>query len=489
MCKIGVVARTVDGPAGVEAWIAHANTMGFSSICQVAEGASPDEYTIIRDKALSSHAELEWLLECETDEFLWCGTGVLAEFLARVPADVGTIAVPKLAFRASDMDQARGVHMFERFSRRRPISPSQALPLATLSRISALRSGSDNRQMVLPNMDVTRKIAAGNALTWQVFWHNLPLVLAKLVPPPSTALQEGAEDIGSEACDIDTRMAKYIVAPAPNPDPELPQTKLDICLAGSIARSYARTLTVLRSKLVAPAIAAGWTVRVHVFTIDPGPNKVDGRFVSTGKAIAHAQAVFGPLATVRIVQQDDLDALARSFQWEQALQWLRVPTAAGKPDVARERRAPYIKNMYRQLAIERLASLHLAHTTAERCVVVAPDIVLGLNSNQFVQVLGGVAEESIIVPRGSSLKGKFGVVNGFVAGHPAPVSRFLLREKTIAFSSDVRIPRPVVGWLNWERMCALCAAREALLLSPFPVDLTKVRANGATKKAWGCSPR
>lgn len=489
MCKFGVVARTVDGPTDVEAWIAHANIMGFSSICQVADSASPDEYTIIRDKAISSHVGLEWLLECETDEFLWCGTGALAEFLARVPADVDTIVVPKLAFSANDMDQAPGAHMFERFIHCRPISPSQALPLATLSRISALRSCSDNHKMVLPNMDVYGKTDADHALTWQAFWQNLPLVLAKLVSPPSTALQEGGEDIGGEAGDIDTRMAKYIEAPAPNPDPESSQKTLDICLAGLIARSYARTLTVLKSKLVAPAVAVGWTVRVHVFTIDPGMNKVDGKLVSTGKAIAHARAVFGPLATVRIVQQDDLDSLACAFDWNSTLQWLRVPTTSGQPDVARERRAPYIKNMYRQLAIERLASLHLAYTTAERCVVIAPDIVLALNSNHFVQVLDGVAEESIIVPRGSSLNGKFGIINGFVAGHPPTVSQFLLREKVIAFSSDVRIPRPTKRWMNWEQMCALCANRESLLVSPFPIDMTKVRANGATKKAWGCMPR
>jgi hypothetical protein len=487
MCKIGVVASTVGEPTDVETWMAHACLIGFSTIFQVAEGASPDEYTIIKDKALSLDAELEWLLECETDEFLWCSTNSLAEFLASVPADVGTIVVPKFAFSANHMDQAPGAHVFERFTRCRPISPSKALPLATLSRISALRAGSESVDKVLPNMDVYGKKAADQVLTWEAFWQKQPLVLAKLVPLPSPVLQEGVECVGGEACDIDTRMAKYVATAAPSP--ELSQKTIDICLAGLIARSYERTLAVMKRTLVAPAIAAGCIVRVHVFTIDPGMNKVDGRLVSTSKAIAHAQTVFGPLATVRTVQQDDLDALARSFEWEQALRWLRVPTTAGKPDLARERRVPYIKNMYRQLAIERLASLHLAHTAAERCVVVAPDIVVGLNSGDFVKAVDALSEKTLLVPRGSSLDGKFGIINGFVAGHPSAVSRFLLREKVIAFSNNERIPRPVVGWLNWERMCALCAKREVLQLSPFPVHITKVRANGATKKAWGCRPR
>ena len=265
------------------------------------------------------------------------------------------------------------------------------------------------------------------------------------------------------------------------------QTKtLDLCLAGVLARSYEETLANTKANIIEPAKAAGWTVKIHIFNIDPGNALVDGRAVSSERALARARSLLGDL-TVFSVAQDHLDTCAHELDWDSSLEWLRC-TLKGRPDVERELRTPYIANMYRQLQIERAVGEYLVSSQAQMAVVQGPDSLVTLDSAKFVERIGVVEDGSILVPRGSTLSGSLGIVNGFAAGSPVSLSTFFLRDKVIPFSTEDEIPRPWKGWNNWEHMCALVARRSQLKLTTVSVDIIKVRADGSTKKAWGCRP-
>ena len=238
--------------------------------------------------------------------------------------------------------------------------------------------------------------------------------------------------------------------------------------------------------IIDPAKAAGWTVNIRIFNIDPGNTLVDGRTVSSERALASARSLLGDL-TAFTVAQDELDASARQLEWDSSLEWLRC-TIQRQPDVARERRTPYIANMYRQLQIERAVGEHLDSSQAQMAVVMVPDITVALDSAEFVRRLGDIEDGSILVPRGSTLAGSLGIVNGFAAGTPRALSKFFLRNKVIPFSTDEKIARPGKGWKNWEHMCALVAVMSHLKLTTFPIGINKIRADGSTKKAWGCRP-
>ena len=142
MPSIGVCARVKDEQNIIREWVRHYIRLGFERIVIYDDGSNPpvketladcvDSKVVIIDSptanqpeaysdGMSRCSDLDWMLLCDADEFLWTDGRAITDYLAAVPDAVGTVLVHWLTYGTSGIQKmAPDVSIFRQFTRREP---------------------------------------------------------------------------------------------------------------------------------------------------------------------------------------------------------------------------------------------------------------------------------------------------------------------------------------------------------------------------------
>ena len=139
---VGVCARVKDEQRIIRDWVRHYLRFGFDRVILYDDGSNPpvketladntDDRVIVIDTPTANQGEayrdglarckdLDWVLLCDADEFLWTDGRDIKSYLASAPEHVGTILVHWLTYGTSGI-QKMHPHMsiFRQFTMREP---------------------------------------------------------------------------------------------------------------------------------------------------------------------------------------------------------------------------------------------------------------------------------------------------------------------------------------------------------------------------------
>lgn len=256
------------------------------------------------------------------------------------------------------------------------------------------------------------------------------------------------------------------------------------CLTGLLARSFTRTWPSI-SRFVSDLRDSGrFEVDIAVFANDPENALVDGVRVSHAQASALLRKDEGErVVIVREWTQEKLDAIAAAVP-ALSLQWLLCHGDPRAPCVASCK-----KNMQRHMILEGHCGVFLRHSSYDLAISMSPDIEIACEDEIVDKLYRIVGTNNLLTPLRAS--GPY-ITNGFCAGHPDIVGRFLTRDwvfdpgavrECVETFAKLRIAVPN-AYINWEAMCWYTLRRNKVGMQSVKVQLVKVRANGDGKRAW-----
>ena len=140
--KIGVCTRIKDEQRIIREWVKHYLRLGFDRIVIYDDGSVPpvretlsdcpnngviiiDDPTVNQGEAykdgLCRCKDLDWLLFCDADEFLWTDGRNVKMYLGTVPDSVGTILIHWLVYGTSGIERMHpSIPIFQQFLHREP---------------------------------------------------------------------------------------------------------------------------------------------------------------------------------------------------------------------------------------------------------------------------------------------------------------------------------------------------------------------------------
>jgi hypothetical protein len=248
---------------------------------------------------------------------------------------------------------------------------------------------------------------------------------------------------------------------------------IDVCLTGLLARSLERTLPGIQ-QLVTQLRQPGHNVRIVVVAIDPEDTLVDNEQVSHDAAVQLLSSLLN-VHYVDVTRQAELDRVIENSMMLQRYGLFRCH-GVGKPCAA-----IHIPNIMRHIQIERKCAAYLHSSDCDVAFSLSPDILLETAQDQLMSALSLIMRtSSIIVPRCAAPR-KY-VVNGFAGGRRAMMIKFLNRDWL-----EQQSLHPTTA-INWEEMCNQTLRQIGVQQHMVDVVMTKIRANGVTRKAWACVP-
>lgn len=249
--------------------------------------------------------------------------------------------------------------------------------------------------------------------------------------------------------------------------------KIDVCLTGLLARSLSITLPGILS-FCSQLSAMGNVVRIVVVAIDPEDTLVDNEHVSHDAAIKLLSSLL-TVHHVHVIRQAELDQVIEETMMLKRYSFF-ICHGVSKPCTAR-----HIPNIMRHILIERQCAAYLDSSDCDIAFSLSPDILIDTVQEQIMSALSLIMRtSSIIVPRCDAPK-KY-VVNGFAGGSRVSMIKFLSRDWLEDHSLHP------TNAINFENMCNQTLRRIGAQQHMVDVVMTKIRANGATHKAWACVP-